>query len=101
MLDKEQEQASERSADGDRLSAGGTEACVDAISIGSFGKMRALETRYNHAPGEASRPFDAGRGGFVIGEGAGVLVLEDLQHALQRGAPMYAEVSCMHASLTR
>jgi hypothetical protein len=73
--------------------AGGTEACVDAISMGSFGKMRALETRYNDSPSAASRPFDVARGGFVIGEGAGVVVLEEMQHAIRRQATVYAEVS--------
>ena len=76
-------------------SAGGTEACIDAVAIGGFSRMRALETRCNVDPEAASRPFDAGRGGFVIGEGAGVLILEELQHAFARGAPIYAEV-CPH-----
>ena len=75
--------------------AGGTEACIDAVAIGGFSRMRALETRCNTDPEAASRPFDASRGGFVIGEGAGVLILEELQHALARGAPIYAEV-CHH-----
>lgn len=54
--------------------------------------MRALETRYNDRPEQASRPFDADRGGFVMGEGAGVMLLEELEHAQNRGAKFYAEV---------
>ena len=54
--------------------------------------MRALETRFNDDPAKASRPFDAGRGGFVMGEGAGVMLLEELEHALSRNATVYAEV---------
>ena len=72
--------------------AGGTEACIDAIAIGSFARMRALETRFNDDPTRASRPFDADRGGFVMGEGAGVMLLEELEHALSRSATIYAEV---------
>lgn len=74
--------------------AGATEACVDAVAITGFSRMKALETRCNDCPAEASRPFDEGRGGFVIAEGAGVLVLEELGHALARGAPIYAEARC-------
>ena len=72
--------------------AGGTEACIDAVAIGSFARMRALETRFNDDPAQASRPFDASRAGFVMGEGAGVMLLEELEHALSRNATIYAEV---------
>jgi len=71
--------------------AGGTDAGINEIGMGAFDVMRALSTR-NQAPTEASRPFDAGRDGFVIGEGAAVIVLEDLDHALARGARIKAEV---------
>lgn len=71
--------------------AGGAEAPVVPIGIGSFNSMRALSTR-NDQPERASRPFDAQRDGFVIGEGAGILVLEDAEHALARGARIYGEL---------
>ncbi len=78
---------------GDALAmiAGGSEAAITPMSVGGFGAMRALSTR-NDEPARASRPFDRGRDGFIIGEGAGVVVLEELQHAQRRGAPIYAEV---------
>lgn len=71
--------------------AGGSEAAITPLSVGSFGSMRALSQR-NDEPQRASRPFDLHRDGFVIGEGAGVLVLEDLDHARRRGAAIYAEL---------
>lgn len=70
---------------------GGTEASVSELGIGGFNAMKALSTR-NDDPARASRPFDMGRDGFVLGEGAGALVLEELEHARARGAQIYAEV---------
>lgn len=77
--------------DADMMFAGGSEAPVVEGLVGAFAAMRALSTR-NDDPCGASRPFDRGRDGFVIAEGAGVLVLEALEHAERRGAPIYAEV---------
>jgi 3-oxoacyl-[acyl-carrier-protein] synthase II len=70
---------------------GGAEAAITPISVAGFGNMRALSTR-NDDPAHASRPFDKERDGFVIGEGAGIVVLEELEHARRRGVPVHAEV---------
>lgn len=77
--------------DADVMIAGGSEAAITAMGIGGFSAMRALSTR-NDAPEKASRPWDSGRDGFVIGEGAGILILEDLEFARRRGAPILAEI---------
>ena len=75
----------------DVMISGGAEAAVCAMGIGGFGALRALSTR-NDEPSRASRPFDRDRDGFVLGEGAGMLILEELEFARRRGAPIYAEM---------
>ena len=77
--------------DADVMIAGGTEAAITPMGVGGFAAMRALSTR-NDEPEKASRPWDAGRDGFIIGEGAGVLILEELEFARRRGAKILAEV---------
>jgi len=75
----------------DAMIAGGTEAVISPLGIGGFNAMKALSTR-NDEPEKASRPFDVDRDGFVVGEGAGIIILESLQHAMDRGARIYAEI---------
>ncbi len=83
--------------DADAMVAGGSEATVTPLGVGGFNAMRAMSTR-NEDPQKASRPWDMSRDGFVMGEGAGILFLEELQHAKQRGAKIYAELSGYGAS---
>ena len=78
--------------DADVMIAGGAEAAITPMGVGGFAAMRALSTR-NEAPEKASRPWDRERDGFVIGEGAGILILEELEHARKRGAPILAEIA--------
>jgi 3-oxoacyl-[acyl-carrier-protein] synthase II len=80
-----------RRGDADAMIAGGSEASITPMGVGGFASMRALSTR-NDDPAHASRPFDKDRDGFVVGEGAGIVVLEELETARRRGATIYAEV---------
>jgi 3-oxoacyl-[acyl-carrier-protein] synthase II len=79
-----------RAGEADVAICGGTEACIDIVSLGGFAAARALSSGFNDA--RASRPFDRDRDGFVMGEGAGILVIEELEHALARGATPIAEI---------
>jgi 3-oxoacyl-[acyl-carrier-protein] synthase II len=83
--------------DADVMIAGGAEACVNLSGVGGFCACKALSER-NDDPGTASRPFDKDRDGFVLGEGAGILILEELEHAKKRGARIYAELAGMGMS---
>jgi 3-oxoacyl-[acyl-carrier-protein] synthase II len=77
----------------DAVVTGGTEAAITGLAVGGFCRIQALSTEYNDRPQEACRPFDKDRDGFVIGEGAGILVMEDLEHAKARGAKIYGELA--------
>jgi 3-oxoacyl-[acyl-carrier-protein] synthase II len=77
--------------DADVMITGGAESVITPLAVGGFSSMKALSTR-NHEPEKASRPFDKDRDGFIMGEGAGIMVLEELGHAVKRGAKIYAEV---------
>ncbi len=78
--------------DADVMVAGGAESAVNAIALAGFARMKAVTSDFNDRPTEASRPWDKSRSGFVMGEGSGALVLEELEHAKARGAKIYAEV---------
>ncbi len=81
-----------RANEADIAVCGGTEACMNVVSLGGFAAARSLSTGFNDAPDQASRPFDMLRDGFVMGEGSGILVIEALSHALARGAKPLAEL---------
>ncbi|MFZ4397379.1 MAG: beta-ketoacyl-ACP synthase II, partial [Kiritimatiellia bacterium] len=82
-----------RAGRADIVISGGTEAAITEFCVGGFCALKALSTRYNDTPARASRPFDLNRDGFVMGEGSGMLVLEEYEHAVRRGARIYAEVA--------
>ena len=78
--------------DADMMVAGGAESAVNVLGISGFARMKAITSDFNDTPEKASRPWDKNRSGFVMGEGAGAVVLEELEHAIKRGAKIYAEV---------
>jgi len=81
-----------RAGEADVAVCGGAEACIDRVSFGAFAAARTMSTSFNEEPTRASRPFDVARDGFVMGEGAGMLVIEELEHALRRGATPIMEL---------
>ncbi|KAK5050603.1 hypothetical protein LTR84_003885 [Exophiala bonariae] len=82
-----------KAGEADIMIAGGAESCIHPLAIGGFARSRSLATKWNDNPSMASRPFDKDRAGFVIGEGAACVVLEELEHAKARGATIYAELA--------